>query len=163
MYRHKTFNKSLKNSFALLQELSADLISPCQRLSEIILWLRGRCLILGSESFHWELGLWSSRFTSLGISFSAYTLQWFSEPGSVYTMLAKGHLKSYIGSTTLHMFARHTNRKAKVQQLRRGQWISCEIAVRYWAKSLFEAYIPIVYRHVASPLALLAQEHQDIH
>ena len=163
MYQFKLAKGLYKDITALLTLIAKHLLIHKQLLAEIVLWQRGVWLLLGLERFHVVIGKWGPRFKLLGVCSASYSLQHFQRSGAIYVMLSAGRRHFYIGSTTTSMFTRHGTRKSKLAQLSRGQWVSCELAVHFWAKSqTFHYFIPIVYRTFTNKLDLLAQEYTDI-
>ena len=135
-------------------------------LDKMISWVRGKNLIWAlyrQFSYVRPIQVWKQRFESLSINPANYTPQWYQAEFVVYVMVNPKSVLCYVGSTSVSMTNRHASRKRKLQQLEKQEFVSCELALRFWSRHKnFHDYVPIVYRRLESTHVALAHEASDI-
>ena len=166
--RTRVFQKSaaqVHQAATVFQKLLSTM-TKIRLFDSILVWIRGRAILVGME-WHaaWcrTIQAWLPRFAELQVNHLSYTHKWFNSKFVVYVMVSVTSSKEYIGSTSVTVSGRHQTRKRKLKQLERQEFVSCELALRYWSRSRnFQEYCPIVYRSAATRELSLAQEAADI-
>ena len=92
--------------------------------------------------------LWLRRLRSLGVNPITYTFAYFEtaavvyikmpfhQPTSAKPWMYNQHGRFYVGSTNIGVSKREFNRMAKLRQVKLDKAVSCELAIKYWAKRL---------------------------
>ena len=86
-------------------------------------------------------------------------LQQFQSKCVTYARISTTRHHSYIGMTTITFAKRENARRRKYSSLRRGRWVNCEPALRWWAntRSYFN-FTPVVLQVLPDKTAALIQE-----
>ena len=92
--------------------------------------------------------LWLRRLRSLCVNPITYTFAYFEtaavvyikmpfhQPTSAKPWMYNQHGRFYVGSTNIGVSKREFNRMAKLRQVKLDKAVSCELAIKYWAKRL---------------------------
>ena len=88
---------------------------------------------------------WKRRLDSQNITPQSYDRDWFMQRNIVYLKIHPRISHWYIGHSGRHIHDREGMRIRKLRQLKKGMFISTEMAVHFWHKfQCFFQYVPVV-------------------